>query len=109
MSEPPSSGSLARGRYPGEFGVSLHTRRLASGSVTRAAQRVPRGEMRGHRGEMHLMRTTFIGMGAYVGAIEGECRCSFWSQEPTDHDFDRSRLISVDLSRTPSRAAAGEI
>jgi hypothetical protein len=55
------------------------------------------------------MRTTFIGMGAFLGSIESECRCCVWADEPTDHGFDRSRLISIDLSLTPSRAAAGEI
>ncbi len=55
------------------------------------------------------MRSTFIATGAFVGSIDGDSRCSFWADEPTDHGFDKKLLISVDLSRTPSAAAAGEI
>lgn len=55
------------------------------------------------------MRSTFVGTGAFVGMIETESRCSFWADEPTDHGFDKQRLISIDLSRTPSAAAAREI
>src|SRR5262245_5206647 len=55
------------------------------------------------------MRSTFLGTGAFVGMIEGDCRCSFWADEPTDHGFDKTRLISIDLSRSPSAAAARAI
>lgn len=55
------------------------------------------------------MRWIFQGTGGFLGRIEGETRISFWPDEPSDHGFDTSRLISVDLARTPSAAALGEI
>jgi hypothetical protein len=55
------------------------------------------------------MRWIFQGTGGFVGRIEGETRVSFWPDEPSDHGFDPSRLIAVDLARTPSAAAQGEI
>jgi hypothetical protein len=44
-----------------------------------------------------------------LGRIDSETRCAFWPEEPVDHDFDPTRLIEVDFSRTPSAAAAKEI
>jgi hypothetical protein len=55
------------------------------------------------------MRSVFIGTGGFLGRIDGETRCAFWADEPTDHGFDPQRLITVDLARTPNAAAAGEI
>ena len=55
------------------------------------------------------MRCVFVGTGGFLGRIEGETVCAFWSEEPVDHGFDQERLIRVDLARTPSAAAAGEI
>jgi hypothetical protein len=55
------------------------------------------------------MRCVFIGTGGFLGRIDSETRCAFWADEPVDHDFDPKRLITVDLARTPSAAAAREI
>jgi hypothetical protein len=55
-----------------------------------------------------LMRSVFYATGAFLGRIDGETRCSFWSEDPYDLDFDPQRLIDVDLARTPSAAAAKE-
>lgn len=55
------------------------------------------------------MRSVFVGTGGFLGRIEAETRCAFWTEEPTDHGFDPARLITVDLARTPNAAAAGEI
>ncbi len=55
------------------------------------------------------MRWIFQGTGGFIGRIEGETRISFWPEEPADHGFDPALLISVDLARTPSAAALGEI
>ncbi|MCM3900101.1 MAG: hypothetical protein ND866_00185 [Pyrinomonadaceae bacterium] len=55
------------------------------------------------------MRSVFIGIGGFLGRIDGETRCAFWADEPVDHDFDPMRLITVDLAKTPSAAAAREI
>jgi len=55
------------------------------------------------------MRCVFTATGGFLGRIDGETVCAFWSQDPVDHGFDPDRLITVDLARTPSVAAAGEI
>jgi len=55
------------------------------------------------------MRCVFYGTGGFLGRIDSETRCAFWTQEPVDHGFDPALLIDVDLSRTPSAAAAKEI
>lgn len=55
------------------------------------------------------MRCVFVGTVGFLGRIDGETRCAFWVEEPVDHGFDPLRLIEVDLARTPSAAAAGEI
>lgn len=55
------------------------------------------------------MRCVFLGCPAFLGRIDGETRCAFWTQEPVDHGFDPRRLIDVDLALTPSAAAAGQI
>lgn len=55
------------------------------------------------------MRWVFHATGGFVGRIESETRIAFWSDEPSDHGFDPSRLITIDLARTPSAAALGEI
>jgi hypothetical protein len=55
------------------------------------------------------LRSVFVGTPAFLGRIDGETRCAFWSEEPVDHDFDPERLIEIDLKLTPSAAAAKEI
>ena len=55
------------------------------------------------------MRCIFVGTGGFLGRIDGETRCAFWADEPVDHGFDPELLITVDLARTPSAAAAHEI
>jgi hypothetical protein len=55
------------------------------------------------------MRWVFQGTGGFLGRIESETRIAFWSDEPADHGFDPSRLITIDLARTPTAALLGEI
>src|ERR1043166_211910 len=55
------------------------------------------------------MRWLFRGTGGFIGRIESETRIAFWPDEPTDHGFDPSLLITVDPARTPPAAALGEI
>ncbi len=55
------------------------------------------------------MRSVFYGTPAFLGRIDSETRCAFWVDEPVDHGFDPQRLITVDLARNPSAAAAKEI
>jgi hypothetical protein len=64
-----------------------------------------------HRGARHpaVVRWVFRGTGGFVGRIDSETRIAFWADEPTDHGFDPALLIAVDLGRTPSAAALGEI
>lgn len=54
-------------------------------------------------------RCVFFATGGFLGRIDGEARCAFWAEEPVDHGFDPARLITVDLTRTPNAALAGEI
>ncbi|MEV4510500.1 hypothetical protein AB0K00_16215 [Dactylosporangium sp. NPDC049525] len=58
---------------------------------------------------MTSSRTVFVGTPAFLGRIDGVTRCAFWTGEPVEHGFDPARLVSVDLARTPSAAAAKEI
>jgi hypothetical protein len=55
------------------------------------------------------LRSVFVGTPAFLGRIDGETQCAFWSEEPVDHDFDPELLIEIDLKLTPSAAAAKEI
>jgi hypothetical protein len=55
------------------------------------------------------MRCVFIATGGFLGRLDSATRCAFWAEEPVDHGFDPQRLITIDLARTPSAAAAGEI
>ncbi|WP_327010144.1 hypothetical protein OHA72_24620 [Dactylosporangium sp. NBC_01737] len=58
---------------------------------------------------MTSSRTVFVGTPAFLGRIDGVTRCAFWTGDPVEHDFDPARLLSVDLARTPSAAAAAVI
>lgn len=55
------------------------------------------------------MRSVFVSTAGFLGRIDSDTRCAFWADEPVDHDFDASRLITIDLARNPSAAAAGRI
>ena len=55
------------------------------------------------------MRCVFQAMAGFLGRVDSETRCAFWAEEPVDHGFDPGRLITVDLARTPSAAAAKQI
>ena len=55
------------------------------------------------------MRSVFVGTGGFLGRIDGETLCAFWADDPVDHGFDPQLLITVDLARTPTAAAAREI
>jgi hypothetical protein len=50
------------------------------------------------------VRRVFVGTPAFLGRIDGETQCAFWSEEPVDHDFDPELLIEIDLKLTPSAA-----
>ena len=55
------------------------------------------------------MRSVFIGTPGHLGRIDSETKCAFWVDEPVDHGFDPSLLITVDLANSPSAALAKEI
>ena len=55
------------------------------------------------------MRSIFYLTGAFLGRVEGETRCAFWADDPSEHGFAAERLIGVDLGRTPNAASAGTI
>lgn len=56
-----------------------------------------------------LVRSVFLGTGAFLGRIEGETRLAFWADEPSSHGFDPELLISLDLSMSPNAAIEGRI
>jgi hypothetical protein len=58
---------------------------------------------------MPAMRCVFFTTPAFLGRIDGETRCAFWADDPTEHGFDPARLIAIDLARSPDAAAAGEL
>lgn len=55
------------------------------------------------------MRSVFSMTGAFLGRVDGETRCAFWPDDPAEHGFDPSRLVAIDLARTPNAALAGTI
>lgn len=55
-----------------------------------------------------MVKTVFYACSAWVGRIDGETRCRFWSQNPLDNDFDQTTLVAVDLAMTPAGALKGE-
>ena len=56
-----------------------------------------------------MVKTVFYACSAWVGRIDGETRCRFWSQNPLENNFDPVLLVPVDLSRTPTAARLGKI
>jgi len=61
------------------------------------------------KGRRNHLRSVFLGIGGFLGRIDGETRVAFWVEEPVDHDFDPKRLITIDLALAPSAAAARDI
>lgn len=55
------------------------------------------------------MRTVFHLFGAYVGQLTGVTRVGWWSEDPVASGFPISRLMPIDLSKTPSAARQGTI
>ncbi len=50
-----------------------------------------------------------MGTGAFLGRIDGETRCAFWAEDPSEHGFDAERLIAIDLAQSPNSALMGRI
>jgi hypothetical protein len=55
------------------------------------------------------MRTIFHLYGAYVGQLVGISKVGWWAEDPVATGFPQSRLIPLDLSKTPSAARQGAI
>ena len=55
------------------------------------------------------MRWVFHATAGFLGRVDSQTQCGFWAEEPADHGFDPGRLITVDLARTPTAAAAKQI
>ncbi|MFN0253126.1 MAG: hypothetical protein ACKV2T_40005 [Kofleriaceae bacterium] len=55
------------------------------------------------------MRTIFHLYGAYVGQLVGISKVGWWAEDPVASGFPTSRLIPIDLSKTPSAARQGAI
>ncbi len=58
---------------------------------------------------MTIQQAIFYGFSAWVGRVDDETRCGFWSMHPAEVLFDPILLIPVDLSRTPSAVFKGKI
>ncbi len=58
---------------------------------------------------MTIERVVFFGFSAWVGRIDSETRCGFWTSHPAEVNFDPVLLVPVDLSKTPSAARKGRI
>lgn len=56
-----------------------------------------------------MVKTVFYACSAWVGRIDGETRCRFWSQNPLENNFDHKRLVSVDLAMSPAGARKGSL
>jgi len=56
-----------------------------------------------------MSKVTFHGLPAWVGAIHGPTGCEWWSSDPSNLNWDRSLLYSIDLAKTPSAALASYI
>ena len=56
-----------------------------------------------------MSKVTFYGLPAWVGAIHGPTICEWWDRDPSQLDWDRTRLHRVDLAKTSSAALAGHI
>jgi hypothetical protein len=56
-----------------------------------------------------MTKVTFYGSPAWVGAIQSPTICEWWNSDPAQLNWDRTLLNMVDLSKTPSAAAAGRI
>ena len=55
------------------------------------------------------IKSVFFGFGAWVGRIDGETRCAFWSRHPSEVNYDQVLLVPVDLLLAPATAQQGRI
>jgi hypothetical protein len=58
---------------------------------------------------MTTVKSIFYACGAWVGRVDSETRCRFWSRHPTEINFDPVLMVPLDLSRTPSSSREGRI
>ena len=56
-----------------------------------------------------MSKVTFHGLPAWIGAIQSPTVCEWWDRDPSQINWDRSLLYTVNLSMTPSAAVAGRI
>lgn len=58
-----------------------------------------------------MTKTVFHAFSAFVGSVTGRTTCSFWTDDPASSaiNWDPSKMVSVDLSKTPSAARAKQI
>ena len=55
------------------------------------------------------VKSIFYACGAWVGRIDSETRCRFWSKHPSEINFDPVLQVPLDLGRTPEAARDGRI
>jgi hypothetical protein len=56
-----------------------------------------------------MSKVTFHGLPAWIGAVHSPTICEWWDRDPSQVNWDRSLLYTVNLSMTPSAAIAGHI
>lgn len=52
----------------------------------------------GRRTRRHCrrVRSVFVVTGAFLGRVDGETRCAFWADDPSEHGFDRQVVDALD-------------
>src|SRR4051812_28405019 len=57
------------------------------------------------------VRSVFYGFGGWVGTITGATACQWWPDDPNEAtiQWDRAKLIEVDLDRNPAAFRTGRI
>jgi len=58
---------------------------------------------------MTTVKSIFYACSAWVGRIDSETRCRFWSTHPAEINFDPVLQVPIDLARSPSSAREGRI
>jgi hypothetical protein len=56
-----------------------------------------------------MSKVTFHGLPAWIGAIHSPTICDWWNRDPSQVNWDRDLMYTVNLSMTPAAAIAGRI
>jgi hypothetical protein len=56
-----------------------------------------------------MTRSVFYGFGAFVGSITGPTTCAWWPDDPNVLKWDATKLVPVDLGKSPEAVRQGLI